>query len=360
MNLNAYMEQGIISIAGTLSLFYLSNEEGINYLSSFVPALEKSTATRNEYEENGHHNPPFLIASISARCNLHCTGCYARAEGMCGNIHSDELSRDDWKKVFNEASDLGVSFILLAGGEPLLRRDVIELASEFENILFPIFTNGTMLDEDYLRLFKTKRNLIPVFSIEGSTEQTDIRRGKGVSKSIENAMIELKYSGILFAASVTVTNENLHKVISNEFLKALREKGCGAVFYVEYVPAEQGTESLTLSDSESEWLRSQIDVFKNTFKDMSVFAFPGDEKFMGGCLSAGRGFFHINPSGGAEACPFSPHSQWNVKDHSILEILESDFFKKIQQISKLGIEQHVGGCTLFNYDEDVRSLLCSR
>ena len=357
MDLNAYMEQGIISIAGTLSRFYLSNEEGMSFLTAFVPALEQSTAKRNEYERKGHHIPPFLIASISSHCNLHCAGCYARAEGMCGNSCNSELSIEDWKKVFIEASDLGVSFILLAGGEPMMRREIIELASKFDNILFPIFTNGTMLDENYLNLLKNYRNLIPVFSIEGSAEQTDLRRGSGVSRNIEEAMIELNNNGVLFATSVTVTSENLHGVVTEEFLSDLRARGCGAVFFVEYIPAEQGTEKLVLSEGESEWLRTQIDILKIKLEDMNVFAFPGDEKFMGGCLSAGRGFFHINPSGGAEPCPFSPHSQWNVKDHSILEILESDFFKQIQQISKLGIEQHVGGCTLFNYDEDVRRLL---
>ena len=239
----------------------------------------------------------------------------------------------------------------------MIRRDIIELATEFPNMLFPIFTNGTLIDDTYLNLLNEHRNLIPVFSIEGSAELTDTRRGKGVSQSIGTAMHKLINKGILFAASVTVTGENLHEVVTEEFLEGLHNNGCGAVFYVEYVPAEQGTEHLILSDSESEWLRSQIDMLKHKHKDMSVFAFPGDEKFMGGCLSAGRGFFHINPSGGAEACPFSPHSKWTVKDHTILEILESSFFKEIQELSRLGTENHVGGCTLFNFDKEVQQLL---
>ena len=98
MDLNAYMEQGIVSIAGTLSQFYLSNEQGIEFLTSFIPALEKSVEIRSEYERAGHHIPPFLIASISSRCNLHCAGCYARAEGLCGNNHKDEMDLGDWKE----------------------------------------------------------------------------------------------------------------------------------------------------------------------------------------------------------------------------------------------------------------------
>lgn len=358
MNLNEYMEQGISSIASALAKFYLTNSEGSKFLLSLVSSLENSAKMRENYEKSGHHIPPFLIASIASQCNLRCAGCYARADGMCAEGHAEkELRSAEWNRVFSEASDLGISFILLAGGEPLLRREIVKLAADYSNIVFPIFTNGTLLDEDYLNLFEKHRNLIPVFSIEGEAAQTDLRRGEGVSKNIENAMKRLLNRGILFAASITVTNENLHMVVSESFLSELRKLGCGAVFFVEYVPAEKGTEKLILSDLETEWLNEQITKFKAEFLDMSVFAFPGDEKYMGGCLAAGRGFFHISPFGSAEACPFSPYSHQNMKDHSILEVLESSFFQEVREISKDGANRHMGGCTLFNHEDEVRKLL---
>ena len=358
MNLNEYIEQGISSIAASLSNFYLSNSEGSQFLMSLVPALEDSAKKREVFEKNGRHIPPFLIASIASQCNLRCAGCYARADGMCaeGNAQK-EMSSAEWNRVFDEASDIGISFILLAGGEPLLRRDIIRLAADHSNMVFPIFTNGTLLDESYLELFEKRRNLIPVFSIEGEAAQTDLRRGKGVSKNIENAMSKLSDRGILFAASITVTNENLNAAASESFLSGLRKLGCGAVFFVEYVPAEKGTEKLVLSDAETDWLNEQIGTFKAEFSDMSIFAFPGDEKNMGGCLAAGRGFFHISPFGSAEACPFSPYSRQNIKEHTILEVLNSTFFKEVREISKEGANEHIGGCTLFNYEDKVRKLL---
>lgn len=60
------------------------------------------------------------------------------------------MSDADWKRVFEEAEDLGISFILLTGEEPMLRRDVIEAAAKKQDILFPIFTNGTFVDSRYL------------------------------------------------------------------------------------------------------------------------------------------------------------------------------------------------------------------
>ncbi len=277
---------------------------------------------------------------------------------MCAENHAQqEMNAFEWDKVFGEASDIGISFIILAGGEPLLRREIIKMAAHRSNMIFPIFTNGTLLDEEYLELFKNNRNLIPVFSIEGEAVQTDLRRGEGVSKNIESAMSKLDYSGVLFAASITVTNENLNTVVSKCYLRKLRGLGCGAVFFVEYVPAEKGTEKLVLSNAETDWLNEQIGSFKTEFMDMSIFAFPGDEKYMGGCLAAGRGFFHITPFGSAEACPFSPYSLHNVKDNTILEVLDSSFFRQIREIGKEEACEHIGGCTLFNHEDEVRKLL---
>lgn len=358
MDLNVYIEQGISSIAAALSNFYISEGGSTDFLVSLIPTLAISTERRQNYEENGHHIPPFLIASIASKCNLRCAGCYARAGGMCSENQGDkELSAQEWKKVLTEASELGVSFVLLAGGEPLLRRDIVGLAADFSNIIFPIFTNGTLLDEAYIELFKMHRNLIPVFSIEGDAKDTDLRRGEGVSTNVEKAMNDLHTRGILFAASVTVTNRNLNTVVTGSFLKDLRSKGCGAVFFVEYVPAEKGTEALVLSPDEAENLNIAVSGFKAQFTDMNILAFPGDENYIGGCLAAGRGFFHVNPFGGAEACPFSPFSKLNVKEHSILEILESPFFEEVRRIGREDAMQHSGGCALFNHENEIRHLI---
>ena len=41
-----------------------------------------------------------------------------------------QLTSEEWLKIFDEADDLGISFILLAGGEPMIRRDIIEAAGK--------------------------------------------------------------------------------------------------------------------------------------------------------------------------------------------------------------------------------------
>lgn len=357
MDLNAYMEQGIGDVAQSLARFYLKNAKGRRFLASFLPSLAKSSKIRNHYEQEGQHIPHFLIASITSRCNLHCAGCYARSGGICADIPTqNQLSADEWKRVFAEARSLGIPFLLLAGGEPLLRRDVLEVAAAFPTLAFAVFTNGTLLDESYLDFFDDHRNLMPVLSIEGDAKETDARRGQGVADKIHRVFQELQKRGILFAASLTVTKQNLNEVSSEAYLGELRENGCGMIFLIEYVPAEPGTESLVLSPEEAEWLNQQVIHLRAERKDLHLFSFPGDEKFTDGCLAAGRGFFHINPSGGAEPCPFSPFSRLNVRDHSLLQILNSPFFAQVRQISQADL-QHKGGCTLFLHESEMRQLI---
>ena len=136
-----------------------------------------------------------------------------------------QLTSEEWLRIFDEADELGVSFILLAGGEPMLRRDIIEAAGKKPNILFPIFTNGTFMDEKYFDLFDRCRNLLPIMSIEGEREITDARRGSGIYDKLIANMDELHKRGLIFGASVTVTTENLKEVSSRPFLQSLSDWG---------------------------------------------------------------------------------------------------------------------------------------
>jgi MoaA/NifB/PqqE/SkfB family radical SAM enzyme len=123
------------------------------YFIKFLIRCRKAARIRKRFEKQGKHIPPFLIASISSECNLFCKGCYARANKPCSRDNLNRVTCEKWASVFHEAADLGISFILLAGGEPFLRKDVIEIAAKQKNICFPIFTNGTLIGDDSLQLY---------------------------------------------------------------------------------------------------------------------------------------------------------------------------------------------------------------
>lgn len=84
LNLNNFMNSGIKNILDTAGRFYFGNGRGQSFMLHMVSALRKSAKIRAQYEQNGTHIPPFLIASIATDCNLRCAGCYAWANGGCG------------------------------------------------------------------------------------------------------------------------------------------------------------------------------------------------------------------------------------------------------------------------------------
>lgn len=356
MKLNLLMKQGVNTIMKTAGSFYLGNKKGRAFLAETLPHIKRSATVRERHEASGTHIPVFLIASVASQCNLHCKGCYARSEGTCNDAGTkQDLSTEEWNSVFAEASDLGVAFTLIAGGEPLMRKDVICAAAKHKNMVFPIFTNGTMIDDEYLSLFDSNRNLIPLLSLEGDRDVTDARRGTGTYERINSAMKRLKQNSILYGVSITVTRENIDAVVSRSFLKDLRAQGCGIAIFVEYVPTEPNTKHLVLTRSDLTSMDQKLHVIRRGSNDMVILSFPGDEEALGGCLASGRGFFHINPKGGAEPCPFSPYAQHNVRETPLKTVLNSEYFRDLQRIAAR-VGAHTGGCTLFEHEQEVLAL----
>ncbi len=359
-DIQAYLAEGVEQVVKDALRATLKDPKESAFLAKFALASARANKKRIEEEKNGLHVPSYLIASITSNCNLHCAGCYSRANNATVDCQpSKQLIDEDWLRIFREAEELGISFILLAGGEPMLRKDVIVAAGTMQNIIFPIFTNGTYMNESYFELLDSCRNLVPVMSIEGGREETDSRRGEGVYDTLIRNMDELSRRGLIYGVSVTVTKENLDEVYSDEFLDQLRERGCKAVFYIEYVPVTDESQELAPDDEDRVFMNGRMDYLRANKQDMMYVAFPGDEKSSGGCLAAGRGFFHINSHGGAEPCPFSAYSDINVKETSVREALDSGLFTALRDGDVLNGE-HIGGCVLHAKREQVEEILRER
>jgi len=351
--LSEYMSGAVERVVSQALGFSGDNAAERAFLEDFYGAQAEAERKRRRA---GIPVPTFLIASIATRCNLRCKGCYARANALCGDEQApDALTAERWDGIFTEAAALGVPFLLLAGGEPLTRFDVLEKAAAHRDILFPVFTNGTMFGPVYRDFFRAHRNLVPVFSLEGGEEATERRRGKGVYIKLAEAMGAMGKDGVLYGASITVTTENLQNVTDEAFLGALCEKGCKLVLYVEYVLVDEGTEGLAPTGAERALLAEREALLREKYPDMLFLAFPGDEPRLGGCLAAGRGFFHINANGNAEPCPFSPFSDRSLKDGTLYEALGSPLFRALAEGGLLQ-SAHDGGCVLFGQREAVEKL----
>ncbi|MDR0293773.1 MAG: radical SAM protein [Oscillospiraceae bacterium] len=350
--MNNHLEQvlsdGIQRLIGDALRITPKNPKQSAFLLQAAAAARKAARRRHAFEQAGEHIPPILIASITGSCNLRCAGCYARAGHVCHD--SQELPLIMWERVFADAEALGVSVILLAGGEPFLRYDVLEAAAGHKKLLFPVFTNGTLLGDRAMGLLDSHRSLIPMVSIEGGEAATDARRGQGVYKQTVETMRRLRQSGLFFGASVTVTSDNLDVVTDSVYMDSLEKMGCKAVLFVEYVPVERP--ELALGGDDRDKLAARVREARTRQKGMIVISFPGDEAELGGCLAAGRGFFHISAAGGAEPCPFSPYSDVNLRNVSLREALKSPLFARLREEGVL-TAAHTGGCVLFEQKEMV-------
>jgi MoaA/NifB/PqqE/SkfB family radical SAM enzyme len=350
-----YLSRAIARLLRKALRLALANPREALFLLRFRARARAAAKIRRRAGETAA--PAFLIASIARDCNLRCTGCYhfARQTASSSRTEPDSLSDGDWTRIFTEAASLGVSFILLAGGEPLTRRGVLAAAGRQPDILFPVFTNGTLFDDEALALFSRRRNLLPVISLEGGAIATTGRRGPDVWQRLTEAMTALRRRKIFFGASITVTDANLHEVTDDAFLDSLRRAGVSLVIFVEYVPVD-GNAALVLSAASRDTLARRVKILQESRRDMLFLAFPGDEQYMGGCLAAGRGFFHINHAGGAEPCPFSPYTDTFLKTSSFAEALRSPLFARIRSSAALR-ETHEGGCALFEHEQIVKSFI---
>ncbi len=364
INLTEYLNTAIENLVQNILNASITNRRESLFLIRFAMSVNKAKRVRNRHESNHEHIPPFLIASITTNCNLFCSGCYSRSNNcMNDSVEQNALSVKEWDGIFSQAKKLGVSFILLAGGEPLMKKDIIMRASKYKNMVFPIFTNGTLIDDEYIALFDKYRNLLPILSIEGNKKQTDGRRGEGTYDILTGVMNKLRSKGIYFGVSITVTTKNIKTVTSDSFINTLDDNGCKLVFYVEYVPvnstgtdSEQTDKDLAPTDKERKILEESQAKLRNRFSNIVFISFPGDEKSTGGCLAAGRGFFHINADGSAEPCPFSPYSDMSLKTHTLSEALKSPLFRSLKSSGML-LGEHTGGCLLFEKEEEVKKLL---
>jgi MoaA/NifB/PqqE/SkfB family radical SAM enzyme len=313
---------------------------------------KRAAHIRSKWAKEDIHVPPIIIFSITNQCNLQCKGCYAQALRHSKN---DDLSDEQIKHIINEAYTLGVSFFVLAGGEPLIRKEILDITKQFPEIIFLIFTNGLLIDGTMLKRFKKQKNIIPVISLEGHEEETDGRRGQGVYRHLNEIVKKIQKQNIFYSVSLTVTSLNLSTITDDKFIQNLVGSGCKLFFFLEYTAIREGTEKWMLKEKEKEHLKNAIDSFRKNYSALFI-SVPDDEKQFGGCLSSGRGFVHISPGGDLEACPFAPFTDTNLKNSSLKDALQSNLLKVIRENSDQ-LEEGKSGCALWERREWVQSLL---
>lgn len=318
-------------------------------------AYRKSRNIRGEEFLKGLKVPPFLILSITSRCNLKCAGCYAAATGtVCNQKNNNSLHLEQWVQIVQEARELGVFAFIIAGGEPFLMPDLLKICEKIKDRLFLIFTNGTILKNKDIEKLKRLRNTIIIVSIEGDQYLTDKRRGTGVYEKIINTLDELNSNGVISGISVTINRNNVKFWMDSNNIDDLISKSIRLAFLLEYIPVDNDTE-LMLTKEESIAFRERVLNFRES-KQIFLIHSPGDEEYMGGCVSAGRGFAHITPSGDLTPCPVSNIATHNLSKSTLREGLNSQLFKIIRENEHL-LETNGSPCALFSHTEEVDAIV---
>lgn len=183
--------------------------------------LRVSNLIKSTLENTQQKGLDFSIAiwNITNRCNLSCLHCYSKASLESKDVLSTKNIVDTLPSLLNA----GIKFIIFSGGEPLLRRDIFEIANECKKlgIITYLSTNGLLINDSNIPDIVSHFNYIGI-SIDGKPSIHDKFRGiKGsFVKTVSNVLKLLNYTknvGIRF----TLTKNT---VKSLQFIFTLVEK----------------------------------------------------------------------------------------------------------------------------------------
>lgn len=160
---------------------------------------------------------------ITGRCNFNCRMCYIHSSD-CARAANDELPAKWWTDLGREAVDAGMVFLLITGGEPLIRNDFAEIYAELCKMgcIISLNSNGYLINDKIKELFrKYPPNRVNV-SIYGSDDDTyeSFTGVRGFSKVMQNVR-DLRDMGIdvRFNCSITPDNRsdmaNIYNVCKN-------------------------------------------------------------------------------------------------------------------------------------------------
>lgn len=293
------------------------------FATNFMMGSLLSAETQKKAKEKYNCNIPWtILLDPTTACNLKCVGCWAAEYGKSLNLSFEEID-----SIIEQGKELGIYFYIFAGGEPLIRKkDIIEICRKHKECEFLMFTNGTLIDDEFADTMLELTNLVPALSIEGSEETTDARRGKGTYQKVIKAMDILRAHKLPFGVSVCYTAQNYKAVTSEEFVDFLIDKGALFAWYFHFMPVGNDTTSdLLLTPEQREYVFRTLRGYR-TKKQIFFMDFQNDGQYVGGCIAGGRAYLHINANGDVEPCVFIHYSDSNIREKTLLESLHSPLF----------------------------------
>lgn len=304
-----------------------SNKNCINKFTTnlIINGLINYKKGMDEEAKKGNCAPLNILISPTMRCNLKCEGCYAYNYDRTKDLKFELLDR-----IIQEGKEMKTVFFTMLGGEPFIREDLFDLYKKHNDCYFQVYTNGTLITEEVCEKLKELGNVFPQISIEGFEKETDARRGKGTYNRLMKSMDLLKKHGIPFGFSVCVTRKNEEIVSGDEFIDLMIEKGALVGWYFLYMPV-CGSPDINLMPTPKQRVHMlERDKYIRKNKSIFIVDFWNDAPAVGGCI-AGKYYAHITSEGYVEPCIFTHFAVDNIKDKSLRECVNSDYFKALRK-----------------------------
>ncbi len=295
--------------------------------------------------------------NITRLCNLKCTHCYLPAgfvdtdEFPQGYLRDTELNQSECFRVIDEIAEINPHILLiLTGGEPLLRPDILEIskyASE-TGFLVVMGTNGVLLNDEVVEKMQQHGVTgagISLDSIQPSNHDK-FRGMEGAWKATMNGIESLKRAQLDFLVQTSVTQWNYDEIPEIvEYAYQLGAKVLNLYFLVrtgrgktvmDITPAQYEKMLETMFQLQAEYSGKMLIAAKCAphYKRV-IYEQQSDSAFLQGYPSGtcpcGIYYCRISPEGELTPCPYLPVSVGNLKDESFVKLWnESETFHELR------------------------------
>lgn len=208
---------------------------------------------------------PVVVWNVTQRCNLKCVHCYAHAKDLS---FKNELTTEEGKALLDDLAEFGVPVILFSGGEPVMRKDLPELARYAVGLGMRavISTNGTLITAEKAKMFKEIGLSYVGISLDGMEDVNDRFRGvKGAFKGAVTGIRNCQDAGIKVGLRFTMNRLNAAEIPA--IFDLLEELDVPRICFYHLVYAGRGSK-LIEEDLSHEETRAVVDLIINRTKDL--------------------------------------------------------------------------------------------
>ena len=214
---------------------------------------------------------PVVVWNVTRQCNLKCVHCYAHAKD---ESFENELSFEEGKMLIDDLAGFGVPVLLFSGGEPLVRKDLPDLAAYAveKGMRAVISTNGTLITKKMARTLKEIGLSYVGISLDGMETIND--RFRGVRGAFDKAMQGIRNSqeaGIKVGLRFTINKANVQEIPS--IFDLLEEMDIPRACFYHLVYAGRGSKMVE-EDLSHEETRAAVDLIMDRTKDLHDRGMP--------------------------------------------------------------------------------------